>query len=705
MIRDGGARFPASATDTRLGVCAALAESMIDAVWLVDATSLRIVAANTAAGALLGTGAHDLIGRGALELAATPEDLCFWAEAVDGVTEGIESETFVSRFDGSTLPVLRRVRRIDDGHGPLYVVALRDRSAQQRIERALEDSSAELAATLESTADGILVTDLSGRVRHCNQRFASMWGVPPELLFKRDDDALIDWMRRSVTDPGAYMRRLADIDEATMLHATDVLRLHSGRVIERVTLPQCSRGRPIGRVYSFRDISERVEAGERIELLSHHDPLTGLANRRRLSDRLALALAMAQRDGTCFGVLHINLDRFKHINDTLGQAVGDQVLVDAARRLGGCVRQVDTLARLGGDEFVLIAHQADAGGAEAAAQRLSEALTQPFTLGGLSFTVTASIGIALYPKHGTSVDELVRHADAAMHEVKVAGRAGWRFHQDRRVPTDGDARSRLLLDHAMRQGLPQQRFRLHYQPQIDLASGEVIGAEALLRWRDPALGEVSPGVFIPVAEESGFIIALGEWVLHRAAEQAAAWHARGLSLCVALNVSALQFRQAGFVEGVARVLHSTGLPGHLLELELTESILIQDAEDTLSRLHELARLGVKMAIDDFGTGYSSLGYLKRLPIDRLKIDRSFVDGLPGDASDAGIVNAIVSFGRALQLKVIAEGVETEAQRAFLEAAGCDEFQGFLVSPALEPAAFEAMLGGFAPGRASLRRVK
>jgi EAL domain-containing protein (putative c-di-GMP-specific phosphodiesterase class I) len=289
-----------------------------------------------------------------------------------------------------------------------------------------------------------------------------------------------------------------------------------------------------------------------------------------------------------------------------------------------------------------------------------------------------------------------------MREVKHAGRAGYRFHRARPGTTDTRSRSRMRLDHAMRLALVQGRFRLHYQPQIDLRSGRVVGAEALIRWRDPELGEIGPSEFIPMAEESGFIIAIGDWVLKRAVTQAAAWAATGTPMAVSVNVSALQFQQPGFVDGVAEALREAGLPPRLLELELTESILIQDAKEAMLRLQALERLGVRLAIDDFGTGYSSLAYLKRFPIGRLKIDRSFVSGLPSEESDAAIVQAIVHMGRALHLEVVAEGVETDAQRQFLQQAGCDLYQGFLYAPALDVAAFEARLnlagGGPAPAR-------
>jgi len=651
-----------------LAVWRTLIEAMLHAVWLVDARELRIVAANQAAGVLMGRPADELLGKEVIALVATPEDLCFWGEVAAELTDAIDSETLVCRADGAVVPVLRRVSRVEgeDG-GALYVVALHDRSEQVRTQRELESTAADLRATLESTQDGILVTDLSGRIRNVNRRFAHLWGMPEELLARHDDDAVLEWMRRSVADPGEYMRRLAAIDDATMLQATDTLTLHSGKVFERVTMPQCTGGRPIGRIFSFRDITEKVEANRRIQTLSYSDLLTGLPNRRLLEDRFDVALALAQREGTPFALLFLNLDHFKH----------------------------DTVARLCGDEFVVLAHQADHGGAEMAVGRILDAMRRPFAQGGMSFTVTVSVGLALYPNDGASLVELVRWADAAMREVKQSGRAGFRFHQPQPAGVDAQARSRMRLDHAMRQALAHGRFRLHYQPQVDLQTGRVLGAEALIRWRDAELGEISPGEFIPVAEESGFIVAIDRWVLREAAQQAAAWRAAGLDLVMSVNVSALQFRQPGFVDGVADALRHAGLPANGLELELTESILIQDAEDAMQRLQALAQLGVRLAIDDFGIGYSSLAYLKRFPIGRLKIDRSFISGLPREASDAAIVQAIVSMGRAMKLQVVAEGVENEAQRAFLEEAGCDMYQGYLFAPALDVPAFEARLGASA----------
>ncbi len=698
MGRAAGSTLPPAT----LAAWGAFAGAMLHAAWLVRSGPVPcIVAANDAAATLARLDVAALVGRPALELLASPEDEAFWDDVAAGQTCEIESDTLLRRPDGSIVPVRRRVRALAiDGEAgrtagkALYIVALHDLSAQLQAERELELSLTDLRATLESTHDGILVTDLAGRIRNFNRRFASLWSVPEELLVKGQDAAVLDWMRRSAADPGAYMRRLASIEAGVNSRSADVLRLRSGKVFERVVTPQFSQGQPIGRVYAFRDVTEKLEAHERIQLLSYTDTLTGLPNRQLLADRVEVALAASRREGSPFAFLLLNLDRFSHINETLGHALADRVLLDVAERIKGCVRQIDTVARLGADEFVILVQQADEAGAETAATRVIDALKQPFAQGDMRFTVTASIGIAMHPSDGGDLDDLERRSNVAMREVKGAGRAGFRFYRSRPMQGDAPLRSRMKLDHAMRQALAQGRFRLQYQPQIVLGgpdAGRTIGAEALVRWRDPELGDISPGEFIPVAEESGFIVAIDDWVLREAVKQAAAWHAAGLELVMSVNVSALQFQQPGFVDGVAAVLREAGLPPRWLELELTESILIQDAQDAMLRLQGLAQLGVKLAIDDFGTGYSSLAYLKRFPIGRLKIDRSFISGLPDEESDAAIVQAIVNMARALRLEVVAEGVETESQRAFLERSGCDHCQGFLFAPALDVPSFERSL--------------
>ena len=679
---------------TAVDAWASLIEGLPQATWIAELASRKLVAVNRAALALLGQPLQALLGQRADLLVATPEDMAYWDDAAAGRADRLVSDTLVCTPDGRTVYVERSIVPIGHGANPAgaapthCVVSLLDRSLQQKAEDEREATVAELQATLESTADGILVTDLAGRVRAFNRRFAQVWGVPDDLLSQRNDAAVHDWMRRSVVDPEAYERRLQAVQHATLLSTTERIDLHSGQVLERVTRPLWSRGRPSGRVYSFRDLTERIAAEERIEELALTDPLTGLPNRRQLADKVAAAAARSRRDGPGFALLMVDLDRFRQINDSLGHDTGDRVLLDVARRIQGCLRSNDVLARVGGDQFAVLVHDADAGAAEATARRVLNVVAQPCNVDNAQFTLTCSIGVALCPQHGQSIDDLVRHAETAMRAVKVGGRANYRFHQTR---TEVDLRSHMHLDHAMRQALVSGRFRLHYQPQLRLSDGKLVGAEALIRWRDPELGEVSPVRFIPVAEDSGFIVAIGDWVLSQAVRQAALWHESGREIPIAINVSALQFQQAQFVDRVASVLAVSGLPPRLLELELTESILVRDADEALQRLHALARLGVRLAIDDFGTGYSSLSYLKRFPIGKLKIDRSFVKGLPDDDSDVGIVSAILQMARALGMQVIAEGVETETQRQFLQAAGCDEFQGFLYAPALDAVTFEKHL--------------
>lgn len=663
-----------------------LIAAMPHPAWVVERAGRRVVAANPAAAALLGRPQADLLGAGAESLTAVPEDALWWDAADAGQAAPLHSDTVLPSADGRLLHVSRSIALLAGGTHALVTVV--DRSAEQRAQEQREDLLAELQATLEATADGILVTDLRGRVRACNRRFAEVWNLPPELLQGEDDGAVQAWMQRSVQEPEVYRARLAALRDASLVSATDRLELATGQILERVTRPLIRGGRPQGRVWSFRDLTERIATEERIEELALHDALTGLPNRRGLAERVGIASAAARREGSSYAMLVIDLDRFRQINDSLGHEVGDRVLQTVAARITGCLRADDALARLSGDQFAVLVRPADAGAAEAAARRILNVVAQPTTVAGAAFTITCSIGMALAPSQGTRLDDLVRHAENAMRAVKASGRAHYRLHQAR---AEVDRRQDMKLDHAMRQALVSNRFRLHYQPQVSLADGRIVGAEALLRWRDPEMGEVKPARFIPVAEESGFIVPIGEWVLSQAVRQAALWHGRGHAVPIAVNVSALQFQQPHFVDRVAGVLAVAGVPPHLLELELTESILVRDADEALHRLHALARLGVRLSIDDFGTGYSSLSYLKRFPIRKLKIDRSFVSGLPGDDSDAGIVRAILQMARALGMEVIAEGVETEAQRQFLHDEGCQQFQGWLYAPALDSLSFEQRL--------------
>ena len=447
-------------------------------------------------------------------------------------------------------------------------------------------------------------------------------------------------------------------------------------------------------VVFFKDMTERLEAQRRIEKLAYRDVLTGLPNRLLLGQRVEFALRLAERGGSTFAVMFIDLDRFKNINDSLGHAFGDRVLIEVSERVLHCMRDVDTLSRMGGDEFVAFLQDADALGAEVAARRILDALAQPFLVDGMNFSLGCSIGIAMYPADGRTLDDLIKCADTAMYRVKDRGRGNFRFYQPQ---MNVDLLARMKMDHAMRQAMESGLYRLHYQPQVSLDDGRLLGAEALVRWTDPELGQISPSAFIPLAEESGFIITIGSWVMQEAVRQAAVWQRAGRPLVVSVNVSALQFQQPDFVERVAQCLQEADLNPALLELELTESILVQGANEALARLHALAGLGVSLAIDDFGTGYSSLAYLKKFPISKLKIDRTFVMGLPQDESDRAIVGATIAMARALKLSVVAEGVETEAQRDYLRDVQCASYQGFLCAPGLPVKEFDALARQFPVG--------
>ena len=424
--------------------------------------------------------------------------------------------------------------------------------------------------------------------------------------------------------------------------------------------------------------------------MAHHDELTGLPNRYLLRDRLRQALAHAQRTGEHLSLLLLDLDRFKDVNDALGHPTGDHLLRAAAKRLAGVVRISDTLARLGGDEFaVLQTNVPEAGGTAVLAERLVEAVAAPFTVDGQGIRVAASIGIAVHPDDGADADELVRRADLALYRAKHEGRGRFRFFEP---AMDARARSRRQLEQELRRALDAGEFVLHYQPQVELATGRVDGVEALVRWRHPTRGLVPPAEFIPAAEACGLIVPLGAWVLGEACRQVRAWQDAGLMLTVAVNLSPVQVRHDGLLEAIDDALDAYHLDGNCLEVELTENLLLDRSEAATDQtLRGLAARGIRLALDDFGTGYSSLGYLKRLPVQRIKIDRSFVRDIGSDPDDEAVVQAIVTMGHTLGKQVVAEGVETQAQLAFLRRLGCDAAQGFLLGRPTEAAQIAPLL--------------
>jgi diguanylate cyclase (GGDEF)-like protein/PAS domain S-box-containing protein len=438
------------------------------------------------------------------------------------------------------------------------------------------------------------------------------------------------------------------------------------------------------------EITERKLTEQRIRHIAHHDALTGLPNRVLLQDRLAQAVAYANRGRRQMWVLLIDLDRFKFVNDSLGHKAGDQLLRTIAGRLRASVRETDTVARLSGDEFVaILSEHADEALAPDIVDRIMTGLAQPITLEGKEFCVTCSIGVAIHAGDGTPAGHLIEHADIAMYAAKKLGRNRWEFFHS----TMNDATlERLRIEGALRNALDRGEFVLHYQPQLDLASGRIVGMEALLRWQHPELGTVPPQRFIGLAEETGLIVPIGAWVLRSACTQAKAWHDQGLGhLRVAVNLSARQFAQPDLVESIAGVLADTGLPPACLDIELTESLFVDDVAQAVDTLYQLKALGVALSIDDFGTGYSSFSYLRTFPIDVLKIDRSFVADIASDADEAAIVVSIIALARNLKLRVIAEGVESAAQLEFLRAHGCDEMQGYHFSRPLPAGEFERMV--------------
>ena len=438
------------------------------------------------------------------------------------------------------------------------------------------------------------------------------------------------------------------------------------------------------------DITGRKQAEERIHFQAHHDTLTGLPNRMLLLDRIEHAIAETDRDGHALWVVFVDLDRFKRINDSLGHKSGDLLLQDVAQRMQACLRPCDTIARLGGDEFVLVLSDAPTGSlSPGLIQRLLDAVRVPFSAGGNVILISCSAGIAVYPGDAGSADLLVERADMAMYRAKEAGRDRVHFYT---AEMNALAMARLRLESALRNALEANEFVLHYQPQMDLASGRIVGVEALLRWQQARPGLTQPGEFIGVAEEIGLIVPLGKWVLATACAQAVAWQKNGCpNVRMAVNLSARQFAQNDLVAMITAVLQHSGLDPSLLEIEITESLMMADVEQAVATLGDLKRLGVRVSVDDFGTGYSSLYYLKRFPIDVLKIDRSFVRDIANDAGDAAIVAAIISLAHSLGLSVVAEGVEQQAQLSSLARCGCNTIQGYLISPPMHAEALEHFL--------------
>jgi diguanylate cyclase len=466
--------------------------------------------------------------------------------------------------------------------------------------------------------------------------------------------------------------------------------LQTAAVDQMIRLQQANANLVVATL-EVRKLADQIEAAKaELDHLAHHDVLTGLPNRILMSDRLDQAIALTRRTGKPLAVVFLDLDRFKHINDSLGHSVGDQLLQSVGQRLLACVRQSDTISRQGGDEFVAlitdIDHPEDAA---LAAQKMLATIALPHRIEQHDLHIGASIGISIYPDDGLDAETLIKHADTAMFHAKEKGHNTYAFFEQEMTAR---AIARQSTEASLRLALKRQEFVLHYQPKINLQSGTIVGIEALVRWQHPQRGLLEPAQFVPIAEDSGLILPLGRWVLHEACRQAQAWQDAGLpSVAIAVNTSALEFRAADFLVNLRAVLEETRLQPRYLELELTESVLMRDASATDSVLHALAALGVQLAVDDFGTGYSSLSYLRQFPINTLKIDQSFVVNMTRNADDASLVSAVISMGKSLKQRVIAEGVETAEQVAFLLDQHCDEAQGFFFGHPVGAEAFTPLL--------------
>ena len=564
-----------------------------------------------------------------------------------------------------------------------------DRRVRERTE-ALQLSEARLGSLLSLSADWIWEQDQQLRFTYISDAIEAMTGIPASQWLGRcrfDGEAFEAPADALEAYQACVDRRQAFRDFTYSYTRTDGVRRYLRISGEPVfdDFGNFAGYRGVG-----RDVTQATVSELRVQELARLDSLTGLPNRNMFLGELDRAIARARRLGSSFAVSFIDLDRFKVINDTLGHDAGDELLRIMAARLVATLRASDMVGRLGGDEFVvLLEGDASLGALRAATDKLLRAISEPMTVQGCSFVVTGSIGVSVYPGDGADAALLLRHADAAMYLAKDKGKNNVQFYT---AELADQAAEQYALEADLRLAIERNQLLLHFQPKVDVASGRLLSVEALLRWQHPSRGLVAPAEFIPLAEERGLIVPIGRWVLQAACRQMREWRNAGLEvLPVAVNLSARQLHDEGFARRVSETLERTGFPAENLELEITESMVMRDAEGSIKLLQALRDTGVRIAIDDFGTGYSSLAYLKRFPIDCVKIDRSFIRDLPDDRDDASITRSIIAMAHNMKLDVVAEGVETESQLAFLHAYACDEIQGYLFSKPLEAAAFERFL--------------
>ena len=677
-------------------------------VALLDTATGRFLRVNQRYGEIVGYAPEEMLAMDARRL-IHPDDLRADLQQLDRLKRGEVPEY---RLERRYLHKNGGVVWVDLTVSPMWVpgaapdrhiAVVQDITERKRMEETLRRNEQRLRSILERLPMGLCLVQADGRISFRNERYVQVCGYTEAEVPDVDT-----WWQRAYPDETERAAVRAAWRQAAQRAAEN-----NGVIAMAEYTILCGDGvrRPIevsgvvlegGHLVTMEDLSLRKAAEEEINYLAYYDPLTRLPNRRLLMDRLQQALATSARHHRSGALLLLDLDNFKTLNETRGHDAGDNLLRQVAHRLRGCVHEDDTVARQGGDEFVVVLEDLADSPEEAAArseevgQRILAALREPYELHGAAHHSSLSMGITIFSGMRETVDELLRRADMALYQAKDAGRDTLRFY-DPQMQAAVSARAALELD--MRAGLAQGQFELYYQPQVD--RGRITGAEALLRWRHPRDGFVSPARFIPLAEHTGLILPLGEWVLNEACKRLAQWAGQPemAGLALAVNVSPLQFHQGGFVSQVLAALASSGADGRQLKLELTEGLLLQDVEDTIQKMGQLKGYGVGFSLDDFGTGYSSLSYLKRLPLDQLKIDQSFVRDVLTDPNDAAIARTVVALGTSLGLRVIAEGVETEAQREFLERHDCHAWQGYLFSPPIPAGEFEALVRSQIPGGA------
>jgi diguanylate cyclase (GGDEF)-like protein/PAS domain S-box-containing protein len=578
-----------------------------------------------------------------------------------------------------------------EGRGLLR--ALRHAFERKVLEEALFAEKERAQVTLNCIGDAVICTDVSGRVTFLTVVAERMIGCSCEEAEGRPMAEVCRILETASRGPTLIPTgTLPGPDEVRPASSCCLIRRDGSNlpVEDSIASIRNREGQSVGTVVVLRDVSAARAMSLQMTHSAEHDFLTGLPNRTLLNDRIGQAIAVADRSGDKLAVLFLDLDGFKHINDSLGHLVGDKVIQSVAKRLVDCGRGSDTVSRQGGDEFVVLLselqHSEDAG---IAARRMLGTVAEPHSIDQHDLHVTTSIGIGIYPDDGCDAETLIKSADTAMYQAKESGRHGYQFFES---AMNDRAVERHSIEEGLRRALERNEFALHYQPKIHFGTGAIIGAEALLRWMHPTRGWVSPAHFIPIAEDCGVILAIGSWVLRQACTQAQAWVDAGLpAATMAVNISAKEFRQKNFLSGLVAILHETRLDPSALELELTESVLMKHAESAATILQSVRERGVQVAVDDFGTGYSSLSYLQKFPVDALKIDQSFVGRIATAGDEASIVRAVISMAHSLRLRVIAEGVETVEQLEFLKARECDEAQGYYFSRPVPPEQFARLL--------------